>query len=457
MSWQIATADVMAWAASYDGPKFHAMLCDPPYHLTEGKKGGTGPASLNVDSPAGRARISTGFMGRAWDGGDTAFNPDTWAALAEHLLPGAFGMAFASSRGWHRLACAIEDAGLRIHPTLFGWSFGSGFPKATRIPADGFDGHRYGGQALKPALEPIICFQKPYKGKPVDCITRTGAGALNIDAGRIGDGSDVPAFEYLGGNSINCYGDGLANSRRTGEAAQYGRWPSNLILLDDEAAARLDAQSGDNCGQAPISTSSESRKTQNVYGAMKRGNEASADRRYTDEGGTNFAALPGARRLDTGGASRFFYRVQHQLDEADPVLYCGKATRAEREEGLAGHTRQAHGFSGGAQQAIAGGEEYSEGQGIGLNRIRQVRNNHPTVKPIDLNRYLASLLLPPTKYAPRRILVPFGGVGSEAIGALLAGFEEAHLVEQSAEFVAIAEARLKHWTAQGILFARGAA
>ncbi len=107
MNAHIDVADCIAWAEAYDGPLFHALLCDPPYEL--------------------------GFMGRAWDRSGIAFNPDTWRALARVLHPGAFGMAFASSRGWHRLAVAIEDAGLIIHPSIFGWAFGSGFPKATRL------------------------------------------------------------------------------------------------------------------------------------------------------------------------------------------------------------------------------------------------------------------------------------------------------------------------------------
>ena len=151
MSAHIDVADCIAWAEAYDGPPFHALLCDPPYEL--------------------------GFMGRAWDRSGIAFNPDTWRALARLLHPGAFGMAFASSRGWHRLAVAIEDAGLIIHPSIFGWAAGSGFPKATRVAdSPDFTGHRYGLQALKPALEPIIVFQKPYAGRPVDSITATGAG-----------------------------------------------------------------------------------------------------------------------------------------------------------------------------------------------------------------------------------------------------------------------------------------
>ena len=148
----IVTGKVLRWARGYSGPPFHALLCDPPYEL--------------------------GFMGKDWDASGVAFRPETWAAFARVLYPGAFLMAFASSRGWHRLACAIEDAGFRIHPSIFGWCFGSGFPKATRIvdaasgrvsgdpgtrpeAASTWAGHRYGLQALKPALEPIIVAQKP--------------------------------------------------------------------------------------------------------------------------------------------------------------------------------------------------------------------------------------------------------------------------------------------------------
>lgn len=135
MEWAIDEADVVEWATRYTGEPFHAMLCDPPYELK--------------------------FMGRKWDASGVAFNPETWAALATHLHPGAFGMAFASSRGWHRLAVAIEDAGLIIHPSIFGWSAGAGFPKATRVPDERFDEHRYGLQAMKPALEPLVLFSKP--------------------------------------------------------------------------------------------------------------------------------------------------------------------------------------------------------------------------------------------------------------------------------------------------------
>ncbi len=143
--WTIYNQDVLEWCKTYTGKPFHALLCDPPYHLTSivkrfGKKGAA-PAKGGV-----YARSAKGFMGKDWDGGDVAFQPETWAALAQHLHPGGFIIAFAGSRGWHRLAVAIEDAGLIIHPTIVNWKSGEtvdigwqiwaqgqGFPKATRI------------------------------------------------------------------------------------------------------------------------------------------------------------------------------------------------------------------------------------------------------------------------------------------------------------------------------------
>lgn len=129
--------DCVSWARNYSGAPFHALLCDPPYHLTEMTKRYSKPGTNDLrtagDTP--QRRTARGFMGKQWDGGDLAFNPETWAAFGNVLHDGAFGMAFGSSRGYHRLACAIEDAGFIIHPSLFGWAMGSGFPKATNVSA----------------------------------------------------------------------------------------------------------------------------------------------------------------------------------------------------------------------------------------------------------------------------------------------------------------------------------
>jgi len=384
----------MSFARHYHGPKFHALLCDPPYHLTSGNAvydlARTGSGNPRVR----RSTAGGGFMGKKWDGGDIAFDPSTWAALAEHLHPGAFGMAFASSRGWHRLACAIEDAGLRIHPSIFGWAFGSGFPKATRIKdAPAFDGHRYGLQAMKPAVEPIIVFQVPYQGKPVESITETGAGALWIDGARVG----TDWVQSSGNHGMNKRGAEMGYRPNDYDSTQppsvhQGRWPANFVI-DAEAARRLGEQG-------------EARGVHSAGNAKQPGG-------WNSNGGWGFIGAGeygGARKGDKGSCARFFFNVSSQLDEADPVLYCAKASRKERDAGL-----------------------------------EDARNINPCVKPLDLTRWLATLLLPPAEYAPRRILIPFAGSGSECIGAHLAGWEEVVGIEREREYVEIAKARAEHW------------
>jgi site-specific DNA-methyltransferase (adenine-specific) len=118
-----------------------AVVTDPPYDLTSGEKGGTGEASLNEKHPAGRSRITTGggFMGKEWDATGVAFDPATWRAVMRVMKPGAHLLAFGGARTWHRMVCAIEDAGFEIRdpiadltgmdaPGLL-WIQGQGYPK----------------------------------------------------------------------------------------------------------------------------------------------------------------------------------------------------------------------------------------------------------------------------------------------------------------------------------------
>ena len=449
MDTTIVQADVMDWCKGYKGPKFHAILCDPPYEL--------------------------GFMGKDWDKTGIVFDPATWEALAEHLHPGGFGMAFASSRGWHRLAVAIEDAGLRIHPSIFGWVFGSGFPKATRIDtqidkaagaertdlgvvrkgtdsdfgqksgwnnhntvpevhatkpatdlARAWEGHRYGLQAMKPALEPIIVFQKPYKGKPVESIVETGAGALNINGARIGTNEVVAEQHAAYKGTQGIYGEYGTCLRHNGNGTSHpqGRWPANFYV-DKEAARRLGEQSGE----------------------LKSKWGKDAPQRRGSGGVINYAGdnRPSQQdyRGDTGTAARFFFNVNCRLDEADPVLYQAKASRKERDAGLEGMLRR---FA--PKGNYKGRDMDNPKNHLGGLQSSKMRNSHPCCKPIDLTRWLATLLLPPAEYAPRRILIPFAGSGSEMIGAHLAGWEEVMGVEMEKEYCEIAEARLKHWATQ---------
>lgn len=431
--------DAVKWAREYSGEPFHAILCDAPYHLTsivkrfgKTKEGDDTKTSERVRNRSdGFARlVGTGFMGKVWDGGDLAFNPETWEAFGNILHSGAFGMAFASSRGWHRMAVAIEDAGFIIHPSLFGWAYGSGFPKATRVKDNTvFSGHRYGLQALKPALEPIIVFQKPYSGRPIDNITETGAGVLWVDGGRIGTDDDnkriikVPRFNgshYANGKEYDPRKD--SETWESG-GSPLGRWPANFYL-DAEAARRLDEQSGTLHSQSP--------ETRN----RKRDIPA--------PGVLNFKRGQEVNYNDSGGASRFFFRVEEQIDEADPVRYVAKASRRERDAGCDALPLQHMGEREGRDNTINSKKDLRyENRDAAITS--PTRNPHPTIKPLALTRYLATLLLPPAEYAPRRLFVPFSGVASECIGAIQAGWDEVVGVEITEEYLPIAQARVDYW------------
>lgn len=429
--WKIYNEDAVEWAKNYQKGKFHALLCDAPYHLTSitkrfGKKN-SAPAKFGTDGVFSRS--SKGFMGTQWDGGDVAFRPETWEAFGQVLYPGAFGMAFSASRNWHRMAVAIEDAGFILHPTMFFlWVQGQGFPKATRVKGhEEFDGHRYGLQALKPSVEPIIVFQKPYEGKPIQNIVSTGAGALNIEGARIPTKEPVTINRFT--NGAKPWGNAKGEEFDT-ESTTQGRWPSNLILTE-ESAENLDAQTG-------------TLKSGKMFPTSKRSTDGSPNGIY---GKFDINAPLQETIGDEGGASRFFYQVSTQLDEADPFLYCAKVSPKERNAGLDELDDKIMAVSGGAQGAENRGEDEYKQDSMGYNRIKVVKNNHPTLKPIDLAKYLATLLLPPVEYAPRRIFIPFSGTMSEAIGAGLAGWEHVVAVESDTEngYVDIGEKRMQYW------------
>ena len=408
MSYEVVLGDCLEYKTDR---LFHALFCDPPYEL--------------------------GFM-RDWDRSGVSFRKETWKYLSTFLFPGAFVVAFASTRGWHRLACAMEDAGLLIHPSIFLWAQGQGLQKGAHIGskidkrageerriiglsgrttsgkpksrtsglhgsstfqetrgmgmyikepvtelAKAWEGYRYGLQALKPSVEVLIIAQKPHESKVgLDGIIKYGTGAYNIEDCKIpGDG------KYDG-----------------------GRWPSNLILMDECAAASIDDQSG------------FSASTPSGYDLGASGNNNPVNVMTNIKSGKHYG--------DSGGASRFFFRVQEQIEESEQVVYRKKPSRKEKDAGLDSFT--------GVYFATDVMEDTGE------DNVSSVKNYHPTVKPIALTEYIAKMLLPPAMYSPRRILVPFSGSGSEMIGALNAGWDEIVGIEKDVDSVSMSIARLAH-------------
>lgn len=469
MDARLDQADILAWAEAYNGPQFHALLCDAPYEIA--------------------------FMGREWDASGIAFQADTWRALARHLLPGAFLFVFAGTVNDDLISVAMRQAGLRKHHKMLSWSYGSGLQKSTRMDdkidqragaqrevirtrqhapkfaaaefgyrekdngynsrerqtfeetapatdmAQTWAGHRYGLQHLKPAVEPILVFQKPYDGDALTSITRTGAGAVWIEGGRIGG---------HGKNSV--YRDGLHGSRNVG-TTHTGRWPANLAISHHPACAaechpdcvvaRLGAQSGVSEGNGP---------------SIKR---KRSDGDFWSQGGGGFKTSGDTLNIgDTGTAARYFFNADwlyERLEAQDQIGYFAKCSPAEREAGLdplqVALIGQIEGFE---ETTVDDGRKTPIDNPFLRGKVAR-RNTHTTVKPLSLTRWLATLLLPPAAYGPRRLLVPFGGVASEVIGGLLAGWEEVVGVELVEEHVRIGRARIAYWQQRRGEFTEGRA
>ena len=122
---------------------------------------------------------------------------------------------------------------------------------------------------------------------------------------------------------------------------------------------------------------------------------------------------------NSGSAARYFY--------------CAKASKAERNAGLEGMPKGDRVFMG------SGGRTMKDGKWVETHSEPQQRaNTHPTVKPLKLMRYLCRLITPPGG----TVLDPFAGSGSTLIAAEQEGFT-AIGIEQSAEYIEIAERRLE--------------
>lgn len=296
----------------------------------------------------------------------------SWASEVLRLLkPGAYIVVCGAPRSYHRMACGLEDAGFVVRDK-FAWLFGSGFPKNYDLG----DGK---GTALKPGHEPIALAWKPFKGSIKNCHERHGTAALNIDPCRL-DGRPEPD---------------VRDSARP-ELYELGRWPSN-VLLDEEAAALLDEQSG-KLVSGPNPTRRGADKFRDSYGEFK-GQETCTP----------------ARGLDVGGASRFYYVAKPSREERD--FGCEHIAPQPRDE---------------SRKAGNPGGDNPRNRGV------QPRGNfHPTVKPVELMRWLVRLVTPPDG----TVLDPFTGSGTTGM-ACRYELREFVGVEREPEYVEIAKARI---------------
>lgn len=254
------------------------------------------------------------------------------------------------------------------------------------------------GTALKPALEPITVARKPLAGTVAANVLAHGTGALNIDGGRI-PGEPWAAHAATGLSSVKFLGGSDAPVIEQPHGA--GRWPANLIHDgSEEALALFPAKAG---AAAPVKGTEASRASDgNITGERQR--------------------VAGAFHGDAGSAARFFY--------------CAKASKKDRDEGLEEAEDRILARSCQAQAEAARGNVVDSAAGA-FNKARVRKNNHPTVKPTDLMRYLCRLVTPPGG----TVLDPFTGSGSTGKAAILEGFRFIGC-EMSEEYAAVATARV---------------
>jgi len=196
----IVNADCIEHLKTIEDNHFDSVVTDPPYHLTSIAKRFTNSTEAKYGKDGSFQRLSKGFVGHAWDGGDIAFTTDLWKEVYRTIKPGAVLLAFAATRNYHRMATAIEDSGFEIFD-MINWIYGSGFPKRKNL--------------LKPAHEPIVMARKGVN-KP-----------LNLDECGVGDFEQDTSKNRRNTQEEQIFKGGWKGDK--GGEVVKGRWPANVI------------------------------------------------------------------------------------------------------------------------------------------------------------------------------------------------------------------------------------
>ena len=404
----------------------------------------------SVDSVVTDPPYELGFMGKSWDSTGVAYDVTVWAECLRVLKPGGHLLAFGGSRTYHRLAVAIEDAGFQIRDQIM-WVYGSGFPKSLNVSksiegllttgsanktafkhlaGEQVDRGNWGiakqqfthgqrdknydetasatvlgklepttdeakqwdgwGTALKPAHEPIVMARKPLDGTVANNVLVHGVGGINIDGCRVDYNGEKPSGWFDEKERTNAgFKLTTGSSSAITSVPSTGRFPANFIHDGSDEVLEL-------------------------FPDTKGGtwNTTKGARHFNNDGEpTGYATSK--QDSSTGSAARFFY--------------CAKANKKDRNEGLDGFEEKRP-----DERSVTGMGTFEE------KGVAKQANHHPTVKPTDLMRYLVRLVTPPNGV----VLDPFTGSGSTGKAAVMEGFNFIG-VEQSEEYIKIAEARIK--------------
>ena len=462
--------DVIEQLKTLNDESVDAIITDPPYNLS--------------------------FMGKKWDskGGPLGFQQwcAEWGSECLRVLrKGGFIFSFGGTRTYHRMTSGLEDAGFIIKD-CFSWNYGSGFPKSqntakaidkklgveptilgrnpnSREKSDkdntlfesGTVGKTayiteptselaqrwkgYGSASIKPAWEPIILAQKPFKGTIINNVIENGVGVVNIDACRISHNEPVKTTQRKGRDSAGVFDSdacGYDNSKNTmASASPSGRFPANVLLSHHPSCVRVGEIIEDwvcepNCPIDMMNTQSgdtSSTRIGNPKDAIKKvGNKLFGGVEQKEQSVSH-------DYRDSGGASRFFHQPQwdchddcpiHLLDKQAPKV--GNLYQAERtvpDKGGSGLS-----WTNGGKATGTANDPTGVFNGLGgasrffyhakvSKKERScgglVDNKHPTLKPIALMEYLIKFACPTADAMGRQpvIMDCFLGSGSTAVAA----------------------------------------
>lgn len=431
-----------------EGGVIDSIVTDPPYELN--------------------------FMWKWWDNSWIAFNPDTWKKCYEVLKPWWYLLAFGWSRTYHRIACAIEDAGFEIRDCIM-WLYGSWFPKSMALdksiewklttwsanktefkklnwekvergnywyakmqneqwnrPADynKIDENRLWtleattelakqykgwGTALKPSYEPIIVARKPLEWSCTDNVIKYGVGGINIDECRVWTETisihNAPAGTFAGWEYDR--GSDTGSYRDS-----VGRFPANTILTYWEEDKE------EVCSWFPNSWKWNNKWAYNYAGREYDNSDTSMFNWDKPQAPSNYN--------DNGSASRYFY--------------CAKASKRDRDEWLQEFETKSHAEINNRKEWSAWAERaYWWWTNPYLSVSSPRKNTHPTVKPCDLMQYLVRLVTP----NGWTVLDPFNWSGSTGKAVMYENKDRNKnykyiWIELTDEYLPIAKARIEY-------------